>query len=284
MIRPSGKYIRKRRKPPRSRFRHGFFFFALMAALVLFAIFPDWKIPVSHDPYPVGALEIPRVSAPEFVIVCPEGRYTLLYDTLYRQPAWVAYTLTRGDVENRNATRRNRFTVCPAVQARRWPAAEEKDYRGSGYDRGHLVPSADRLGNQVENDATFRMSNIAPQANRLNLEPWNHLEIEIRRMAQRFDTLWIATGGVLKPGLRRIGRNGIGVPEHFYKVVLARRNGRYQSIGFLLPNSAEVSRSFWGYAVPVDSVRNITGIDFYPHLQVGPENRIGAECRPQDWK
>ena len=229
-------------------------------------------------------LEIPRVDAPEFLVVCGQGRYALLYDTLYRQAAWVAYVLTRQDVEESDAGRRNRFVICPAIQDGGWPHASSSDYAGSGFDRGHLVPSADRMRTQAENDATFRMSNIAPQTPRLNRGQWSSLEEEVRRMAQRLDTLWIVTGSELKPGLARIGAHGIGVPERFFKVLLARRAGRYAAIGFVLPNAETLEGSFREYAVPVEAVEALTGIDFFPGLPDALEARVEAEYDSAWWE
>lgn len=229
-------------------------------------------------------LEIPRVDNPEFLIACPEGRYTLWYDTLYRQAAWVAHRLTRSDLQNTEAKRKNRFIVCAQVRAKGWPYAVDKDYSNSGYDRGHLVPSADRVVSQAENDATFRLSNIAPQTPRLNRVLWNNLESEVRRMAHRLDTLWVVTGGELKPGLERIGTNGVGVPERFFKVLLARKNNQYIAIGFVIPNTQQLNGTFWDYAVSVDEVEKLSGIDFFPNLPDALEKQVEAECRPERWK
>jgi endonuclease G len=229
-------------------------------------------------------MEIPRIDNPEFLLVCEPGRYTLLYDTLYRQAAWAAYTLTRQDVENRQAEREDRFIICPAVREKGWSYATRADYTNSGYDRGHLVPSADRLQTQAGNDATFRMSNIAPQTPRLNRGQWNALEGEVRELAEQLDTLWIVTGGQLKAGLPRIGVNGVGVPERFFKVLLAKKGGGYQAIGFVIPNSEEIAGTFRDYAVSVEAVEELAGIDFFPNLPDAIEERVEIQCNLSEWE
>lgn len=121
---------------------------------------------------PCAGLELPACSRGEFLIRNEAGRYTLLYDTAYRQAAWVAYLLTREDVRRRGARRRNAFRCDPEVVARGWPTAVDRDYAGSSFDRGHLLPSADRDDSRAENDATFYLSNVSPQYPKLNRNQW----------------------------------------------------------------------------------------------------------------
>lgn len=273
----------------RRRLRYTLFFFGITLALVLLAVLltrcaVKGRTTASVPRFSTLGLEIPAVADPEFLVVCDEGRYTLWYDTLYRQAAWTAHTLTRADVVAGNARRQNRFVVCRTARAKNWPCASDSDYTHSGYDRGHLVPSADRLGSQTENDATFRLSNIAPQSPRLNRVVWNNLESEVRRMTARFDTLWIVTGSELKPGLPRIGAGKVGVPERFFKVLLAKTGDQYQAIAFVVPNTEELKGSFWAYAVAVDEAEALSGHDFFPTLPDTLENRIESECRPDRWK
>ena len=272
------------------RFRFTLLFIGITLLLVLVALLlarcgVKEKIPASSGAVvSTAGLEIPAVTDPEFLIVCEEGRYTLWYDTLYRQAAWTAHTLTASDVENDNAQRKNNFTVCHVARSKGWPYASSDDYTNTGYDRGHLVPSADRVTSQPENDATFRLSNVAPQSPRLNRVLWNNLEATLRRLTQRFDTLWIVTGSELKPGLPRIGRNGVGVPEYFFKAILAQEGDKYRAIAFVVPNREEIDGTFWAYAVSVDEAERLSGIDFFPGLPDVLETRIESECFPEEWK
>ena len=158
---------------------------------------------------PCAGLELPACSRGEFLIRNEAGRYTLLYDTAYRQAAWVAYLLTREDVRRRGARRRNAFRCDPEVVARGWPTAVDRDYAGSSFDRGHLLPSADRDDSRAENDATFYLSNVSPQYPKLNRNQWRLLEEQVRRWADRYDSIYVVTGGELEPGLKaHPGRDG----------------------------------------------------------------------------
>lgn len=271
------------------RLKYTVLFLGITLALIFLAVLLTHcavKTKTTESPVAVfttNGLEMPAVDAPEFLIRCDEGRFTLWYDTLYRQAHWAAHVLTRSDVENENAKRRNNFTVCPAVRSKGWRYARDWDYTHTGYDRGHLVPSADRVTSQAENDATFRLSNIVPQTARLNRGIWNNLEAEIRRMAVQLDTLWIVTGGELKPGLKRIGTSGIGVPESFFKVLLAKNEGHFMAVAFVIPNTEDVSGIVWDYARTVDEAEELLGIDFFPTLPDDLEQRVEAHFRQEQW-
>ncbi len=212
-----------------------------------------------------GPLELPAFDSADIVIKNTQGRYTLRYDTAYRQAAWVAYTLTGEDAAPGRAKRRDRFVPDPAVVREGYPTAFTSDYKGSGYDRGHLCPSADRSRSQEENDCTFYLSNISPQTPALNRGPWKALEEQVRRWAVRHDTLYIVTGGLLAPGLERLS-SGIGIPEYFYKAILTKEEDAFEAIGFLFPNATRFEGDYVDYAVSIDSLQTFTRIDFYHHL------------------
>ena len=107
-----------------------------------------------------GPLELPLFDSGDILIRNAEGRYTLRYDTAYRQASWVAYVLTGEDAAPGQAKRRDRFVPDPTVVKAGYPTATTASYKGSGYDRGHLCPSADRSRSQEENDCTFYLSLI----------------------------------------------------------------------------------------------------------------------------
>lgn len=217
------------------------------------------------DAVPI-ALELPFCADGQFVMRNEAGRYTLLYDTSARQAAWVAYLLTRKEVEQNGVARKNNFRMDTSIMARGWPAAKNSDYKGSGYDKGHLLPSADRDDYRQENAATFFMSNISPQKPSLNREIWRLLEEQVRKWAALHDSLYIVTGGKLSGDMPRIG-SGVAVPPAFFKAVLARGSqGRYYSIGFLIPNSDKITSSFMDYSMTINELEDVSGYDFFYRL------------------
>ena len=228
-------------------------------------------------------LELPACRDRGFLVGNREGRYTLCYDTACRQAGWVAYVLTRRDVRTKGAKRRNAFRCDPEVLARGWPSATDRDYAGSGFDRGHLLPSADRDGTARENGATFYLSNVSPQRPGLNRRMWRLLEEQVRRWADRYDSLYIVTGGELRGSLPSIGA-GVAVPERYYKALLTRSAGGWHAVGFLIPNADDPPGRFPDYAMSVDELEAELDMDFFPALPHEIERVTEARFEPEFWK
>lgn len=211
-----------------------------------------------------GHIELPWIGEPERVVWSADGRYTYCYAPEKRQSRWVAYKLTRSDV-GAGAGRSDSFREDPQVPARGWVGATNGDYRNSGYDKGHLVPSADRSRSVAENRATFLFSNISPQVPKLNRGPWKELEEALRRSTQRYDTLYIVAGGVTGGSdMPVIGRSRVGVAKLFYKAIVFRKGDRFEAAAYVMPNREGVARDYKRYGVSVDSVERLTGLDLFP--------------------
>lgn len=221
-------------------------------------------------------LTLPKIKDDKYVITNSDGRYVLYYSPQHRQPTWVAYVLSRSDVSKKVVEREDKFVKDKEVVKRGWVAADDSDYKRSGYDRGHLLPSADRDNSSKENKSTFLYSNISPQKARLNRGAWRDLEEQTRRWAMMYDSLCVITAGVLsddKP-MKSIGDNQVSVPNKFYKVILAKYKGEYYAICFLLPNDDSVDSDFRRYTVSVDSIESVTGIDFFYRLPDSIETKV----------
>lgn len=230
-----------------------------------------------------GGLELPAIASSEFVIRNEAGRYTLMYDTACRQAAWVAYLLTRLEAEKKGTERKNVFRSDPEVVARGWPTATVRDYARSGFDRGHLLPSADRNDSADENGATFYLSNVSPQRPGLNRGPWRLLEEQVRRWAVRYDSLYIVTGGELRASLPRIA-GSVSVPERYFKAILVCSDGEWRAAAFLLPNEDPPAGRFADYMCSVDSVEQELGMDFFAALPDSIEHRVEAVLDRSFWR
>ncbi len=231
-------------------------------------------------------LTVPAIPDHAYVLTNTDGRFISYYVPEKRQPAWVAYVLTRDEAKKKGVERSDKFVRDREVLQRGWICAEDADYKRSGYDRGHLVPSADRDDSARENRATFLYSNIAPQRPRVNRYVWKDLESQVRRWAIMYDSLCVVTGGVLKESgkpVKVIGPNRIAVPEYFYKVLLAKYRGKYYAVGFIVPNTDDADSDFKRYTVPVDQVETVTGIDFFPALPDSIEREAERAVEKQFW-
>ena len=151
-------------------------------------------------------------------------------------------------------------------------SARPNDYRGSGYDRGHLVPSGDRTNRLEDNSATFIMTNIIPQAPANNREVWRELEEYCRDLVFQGKELYIVAGG--SELVEKIAKDKVAVQKYNWKVVLVKTRSQTeitadntQTIAVWIPNSQEVDRTDWqDYIVSVDTIEKKTGYDFFDRL------------------
>lgn len=207
--------------------------------------------------------------------------YSLSYSEEHEQAEWVAYTLTREMVQNRNVERTDWFEQDPAVKGK---SAHFEDYRNSGFTKGHLVPAADMAFSQVAMEETFLMSNITPQDRAFNNGVWRELEESVRDWASKYGRLYIVSGPTLdRLFSQRIGRNQVAVPAAFYKVILINEPGAERAVGFLIPNTKS-ERPLNEYIVSVDEIEKETGLDFFEGLMdKNVEDRIEAYADTKLW-
>ncbi|MBL7775965.1 MAG: DNA/RNA non-specific endonuclease [Saprospiraceae bacterium] len=204
--------------------------------------------------------------------------YTLSYSEDHEQAEWVVYELNRDRLNQNWVERDASFRPDPAV---RTESATPNDYRGSGYDRGHLVPAADMAFNELAMSETFFMSNMSPQLKAFNGGVWRELEECTRDWARRFKLLYVVTGPVLsRGGLAEIGFSKVTVPSAFYKVLLAPDQGR--AIAFILPNELS-DRPLMEYATTIDQVEQLTGIDFFPQVLKGLNEELEGSLDKNAW-
>ncbi len=205
--------------------------------------------------------------------------YALGYAEKYEQPAWVAYRLTASMVSGTNK-REDNFRPDPGVAT---GSAVPEDYRGSGYDRGHLAPVADFKSSAKWMDETFFMSNMSPQLHEFNAGIWEKLESKTRGWARHNKTIFVVSGAILRDGLPTIGRyNKVAVPEMYYKVILDIREPERKAIGFIFRNEG-TRKPLESFALSVDEVERQTGLDFFPKLPDDLENQLESQVAPAVW-
>jgi endonuclease G, mitochondrial len=185
--------------------------------------------------------------------------FDLGYNEQFEQAAWVAYVLTREETESGEVGRTEDFRADTSV---RTGSATPADYRGSGFDRGHLAPAGDMTWDQEAMSQSFLMTNMSPQRPGFNRGVWRRLETAVRNWAAEKDSIYVITGPLFSASDSLIGENGVGVPEHYFKVLVDLSPPDYEMIAFLLPNDSS-SDDLLHFAISVDSLEQYSGYDFF---------------------
>ena len=210
-------------------------------------------------------------------VIHHEG-YSLSYSEDHEQAEWVAYELKRTHLSNSNF-KRPYFEIDLAVKT---GAAHWRNYKKSGYDRGHLCPAGDRKYSQFAHDETFLTSNISPQKHDFNSGVWNRLEQKTRYWARKYDGVFVVSGGILEGQMKTIGTEKVAVPNKFYKVLLDNNSGTTKVLAFILPHKNS-NRPLYEFVVSVDEVEQLTGIDFFHELDDAIESKIEASASYKSW-
>jgi endonuclease G len=213
-------------------------------------------------------------------IIQHEG-FTVSYNADFRIANWTAYELTANEAKSKNVKRETNFSPDPEVKG---ATATNDDYRRSGYDRGHLVPAGDMKWSAEGMRASFYFSNICPQNKKLNTGLWSSIERQCRTWAAKYGEITIITGPVIEDTMNRLGKNEVGIPDKFYKVVGSTTDGKAKSIGFLVENRDYESRLLKEVAVTVDSIEKITGIRFFASFPVEIQQKMKYTIDWTYWK
>ena len=234
----------------------------------------------SITPLPKGS-ELPQLKRKRTEQVIQHEGYTVSYNADYRIANWVAYVLTDKEARSDRAERQNKFVVDPLVKG---ASATNEDYTRTGYDRGHLAPAGDMKWSEKAMRESFYLSNITPQKPGLNRGIWKELEEQIRLWARENGAVLIATGPVIPDEeLNRLGKNRVGVPRQFYKVLCMVVNNQLEGVGFLFENRDYGTTPLRQMMVPIDSVEQVTGIDFFPALPDDEERQMEATVHTDLW-
>ncbi len=189
--------------------------------------------------------------------------YAVHYRNDTKTAEWVAERITVEDV-NGPARRRDNFRADTDVPEQHRATLEA--YAGTGYDRGHLAAAAANTQNDQVMSESFLLTNMVPQNANKNRGIWRVLELTVRDWVRAGKDIWVVTGTVYEPGHLTIG-NGVGVPTHMWKVIYDAREQK--AIAFHFPNQQgqSIPRSeLHTFAISVDELEKITGIDFHPNL------------------
>ncbi len=212
-------------------------------------------------------------------IVDREG-YSLGYNELHEQAAWVVYHMTKEEASSKESSRTENFRADPEIPT---GSATLADYKGSGYDRGHLAPAADMAFSEKTMSESFYLSNMSPQKPAFNRGIWKDLEAQVRDFAITEGDIYVVTGPVLTNAKEKtIGNSQVTVPEYYYKVVYDR-TAPEKMIGFILPNEGS-KQSLTDFAVTVDAVEKATGLNFFSTVPQPKQEQLESSISVNDWQ
>jgi endonuclease G len=205
-----------------------------------------------------------------------KGELVISYNAKSNVANWVAWRLVKDDLGK--APRSPGFHSDTDLP-KDFYVVKDDDYKGSGYDRGHLCPSADRTSSAAANLATFVFTNVHPQAHELNAGPWEELEKHERELARAGKDLYIVAGGVFGGSMRKIGHD-VAVPTWSYKIIVILEHGQTladvrpdtPSIAVMMMNSRAAKDRVW-----VDYVKTIREIEYATHYDY--DTRISSETQ-----
>lgn len=235
------------------------------------------------------ALGIPKDADDSDDWIMDKEVFVVSYNSRLNTPNWVAWNLS--DRYLGSSPRASSFHSDMALPTSFYRVRDE-DYAGSGYDRGHLCPSADRSLDSAMNKATFVLTNAQPQEHGLNAGPWEKLEIHERELAKRGKELYVVAGGIFEEEPKRIGKDRnrahqIAVPHANYKIIVVLERGQDAHsvepntpvIAAIMPNRRDASLHDWPfYQVSVRAIEEATGYDFLSRVPKDIQNII--ETRP----
>jgi len=201
--------------------------------------------------------------------------YSYSFQSEFLQAEWVAYQITT-ETAFGNVKRTNSFKEDPLLDS----CNTKTFYPNSGFDRGHLCPAGSMAFNQTAMSESFYMSNMSPQLPGFNRGIWKKLETQVRTWGYENDTIYVITGPVLTEFIDTIGN--LPVPKYYYKVILDYRQPELKAIGFVMENTSS-SLPLKMFTVTIDSVENLTGIDFFPNITDSLEDVLESSFDTSLW-
>ena len=203
-------------------------------------------------------------------VLCRDG-YAVGYNFQTKNADWVAYHITAESV-NASFKRSNSFKEDSELPD--YARSTLADYSGSGYDRGHLAPSATMDFSQDSMKQSFLMSNMSPQLPGFNRVGWRILEEHVRDLANEYNELYVVTGPIYQGNESTIGNNVI-IPSAFYKVILDPAFN--EAIAFIVPHRDVSSSELASFVTTIDAVEQQTGLDFFSLIANSTEESMEAQ-------
>ena len=217
--------------------------------------------------------------------------YSTEYDTSKKHARWVAFKFFDLTAEvNVNRSPDDSFAADPSLNVNY--QRTRSDFGAKGFDRGHLCASADRLYSQEANLQTFYYTNMSPQKNSFNTGVWQSLENLTRawgRSNTLRDTLYVVKGGTIdkEEQIWKYIDNDRSkpVPKYYFMAFLNKKGDKYKGIAFWLDQTITYPTNvkLANYAISIDQLEELTGIDFFVNLNDNLEKAIEQQLQLDAW-
>lgn len=217
---------------------------------------------------------MPSTNSDQFL--CRDG-YAVGYNYDTKNADWVAYHVT---AESVNITNKRSNSFKEDTEMPDYARSTLADYRGSGYDRGHLAPSATMDFTRESMKQSFLMSNMSPQLPGFNRVGWRVLEEHVRALANEYNELYVVTGPIYEGNEGTIG-NGVVIPSAFYKVILDPSFD--EAIAFIVPHRDVSSSELANFITTIDEVERQTGLDFFAQTPDSIEDNMESVKWEEMW-
>jgi endonuclease G len=253
---------------------------AFIAGIAFEYVFATYLWPNRYQTYSwIYALRKPRkVGEPcKTDQVLDRQGYSLGYSYKHKAALWVSYIISEGSIGIHVGRLGNFYPDSDVPEKYR---AKPEDFANTGYDKGHLAPSADIAFSSKANRETFALSNVVLQEPRLNRQAWGKLEDFVRNWTKTKGKLYIVTGPIFAADPDTI--KGIAIPSKFYKVIYAYN--AQKAIGFIFPHRAIPDDEVWRYAMSVRDVENKTGLTFFSNLSDQTQKQLREKADIAWWK
>ena len=248
---------------------------ALFFVVIIFVVM-YYLNDLSHDQAQVKTVSHTYLPEAGQGVVYHKPGFSLSYVEQYELPEWVSYELTVDMMNKPKYNRDQDFNPDPAI---RTGSGHYRDYKGSGYRRGHLVPSGDMAWNKEAMDATFLLSNVAPMRQEFNDGIWLELENNVRDWSRKYGDINVVTGPLFNGTTTTIGENQILVPRYFYKAVFTIQDSVPMAVAFLFDQEQQTFSVLGDYVVSIDSLEKLSGIDLFEGRYGNWDEEIKLEKR-----
>ncbi|MCR4582047.1 MAG: DNA/RNA non-specific endonuclease [Prevotella sp.] len=252
----------------------------------------------------LARMEMPKIKAGSIIVThtavmnaktqVEDINYTVEWDPTLHAQRWSCYEMCDNIVKTPSGYAVNRYSgdrtgniITPesAYPNDAFLAADyhftADPYWGTGYDHGHICPSADRLASTQSNYQTFFLTNMQPQVNAFNAGIWSQMEQKVRNWSNAKDTLYVCKGGTIDNADNIIkylgsGKNKIPVPKYFFMALLCKNSMGYKALGFWIKHDGTIDKntSLANYVVNIRELEALTDIDFFCNLPDETEEHV----------